>query len=107
MHVPASGSRHEYYSRAVAALAVLAALAQLAPGAEAQACPPAPAILHSRLRAVCSQPSASAAIGCSVYALCSSASPQLWPALCGTWRIMSSLCADDAAIKAAVPDCQR
>ncbi|GIL86105.1 hypothetical protein Vretimale_13861 [Volvox reticuliferus] len=60
-------------------------------------CPPSPVVLHSTLASVCSQEPARSAIGCSMYRLCRNETldPPIFPVLCDTWRVASSLCSDD------------
>ncbi len=71
------------------------------------ACPPAPTVARAQIHEACASAPASTAIGCSMYALCNDGkSPAIWPVLCQPWRIASSLCADDATIR-AIPLCTK
>ncbi|KAG2490413.1 hypothetical protein HYH03_011213 [Edaphochlamys debaryana] len=90
-----AGRSHLLLGGPLLALVVLAATTALA-----QDCPPPPVV---DVAALCSQEPARGAIGCSMYRLCNNAtlSPAIFPPLCESWRFVSSLCSDDAAISAA------
>ncbi|GIL54028.1 hypothetical protein Vafri_9580 [Volvox africanus] len=60
-------------------------------------CPPSPVVLHSTLASECSQEPARSTIACSMYRLCKNENldPPIFPVICNTWRVASSLCSDD------------
>ncbi|GIL46464.1 hypothetical protein Vafri_3456 [Volvox africanus] len=63
-------------------------------------CPSPPVVYHTSIIAVCSNEPARSAIGCSMYRFCNNENlrPAIFPQLCSTLKIASSLCNDDPPI---------
>ncbi|GIL46477.1 hypothetical protein Vafri_3459, partial [Volvox africanus] len=74
-----------------------------------ESCPTPPAVLHSVIIAACSTEPARSAIGCSMYRFCGDGTlqPAIFPQLCTTWNIASSLCNDDANIVSSLALCNQ
>ncbi|GLI59301.1 hypothetical protein VaNZ11_001154 [Volvox africanus] len=74
-----------------------------------ESCPTPPAVLHSVIIAACSTEPARSAIGCSMYRFCGNGTlqPAIFPQLCTTWNIASSLCNDDANIASSLALCNQ